>query len=190
MLSDIGEHQLGPQYQNNLRVTLHSYSNNTLSTLHLASGLRGHPAGWVKIMFSQHLDPPAGVFFWSIAALSLALSFQQGPILIQSLLSIFCCVVLVYYLQWCFLWLVFPVPLPSRMIMSVFPYVFIVTMVLHCCVACQSSHVRWWSRTDDVASVWLFCYCCPILGFDQSSCVVMRRIRAVSCLGFLFVLCS
>ena len=53
MLSDIGEHQLGSQYQNNLKVTLHSYSNNTLPTLHLASGLRGHPAGWVKIMFSQ-----------------------------------------------------------------------------------------------------------------------------------------
>ena len=45
MLSDIGEHQLGSQYQNNLRVTLHSHSNNTLSTLHLASGLRIHPAG-------------------------------------------------------------------------------------------------------------------------------------------------
>ena len=55
MLSDIGERQLGSQYQNNLKVTLHSYLNNTLSTLHLASGLSGYPAGRVKILFSQHL---------------------------------------------------------------------------------------------------------------------------------------
>ena len=68
ILSDIGERQLGSQYQNNLKVTLHSYLNNTLPTLHLASGLSGYPVGWVKIMFSQHIRIEVTVGLWSVPA--------------------------------------------------------------------------------------------------------------------------